>query len=209
MTDLSTNVQNLAIRVGTEFKTAYAAIDATRVLISGNATGDLTSLVTGTRTNLVAALNETYQYIVDVQALITDLQNNEFSLADIPNASAEVVGLVQLATAEQAIDGTSSVLAVTPEGVKAAIAQVVGGAPETLDTLEEIAAALGADPNLATTILDAVANRVRFDAPQGLAENQQQQALSNIGAVSYTEFTETIGDVVNTNFVAVFEGALA
>ncbi|MCA5622849.1 tail fiber protein, partial [Salmonella enterica] len=38
--------------------------------------------------------------------------------------------------------------------VAAKVAQLVGSAPETLDTLKELADALGNDPNFATTVLN-------------------------------------------------------
>lgn len=44
-----------------------------------------------------------------------------------------------------------------------AIAALVGEAPELLDTLGEIAAALGDDENLATTLLDAIGGKADAD----------------------------------------------
>lgn len=43
--------------------------------------------------------------------------------------------------------------------VKTALAALVGSSPATLDTLNEIAAALGNDPNFATTIMNALATK--------------------------------------------------
>lgn len=80
---------------------------------------------------------------------------------------------------------------------------LIDSAPGTLDTLNELAAALGDDPNFATTINTALGNRVRVDAAQGLNGTQQTQARSNISAVSSTD----VGDT-STDFVAVFEAAL-
>jgi hypothetical protein len=48
----------------------------------------------------------------------------------------------------------------TKEDVAQAIAQMVGSSPELLDTLEELAASLGNDPNFATTILNLLAQKV-------------------------------------------------
>ena len=47
----NTQLANLMIRLGTEFKAAY-------MKFSGNTTGDLTSLTTTTKTSLLAAINE-------------------------------------------------------------------------------------------------------------------------------------------------------
>ena len=58
----------------------------------------------------------------------------------------------------------------------AKIAELVGSAPETLDTLHELAQALGSDPNFATTI-------------------------TNILAQKTNKFTQAIGDGAKTSFV--------
>lgn len=62
--------------------------------------------------------------------------------------------------------------------------EVLGGAGAALDTLNELAAALGNDPSFAATMATGLANRVRFDAAQVLTAPQQQQARDNIGAAS-------------------------
>ena len=45
----------------------------------------------------------------------------------------------------------------------AAVASLVDGAPEALDTLTELAAALGNDPNFATTVSAAIGERAKID----------------------------------------------
>lgn len=63
------------------------------------------------------------------------------------------------------------------------IAQLVGSAPEALDTIYELAAALQNDQSLIESLNQSVANRVRFDvATQALTEIQKQNARINIGA---------------------------
>ncbi|MBA7987781.1 phage tail protein [Enterobacter asburiae] len=52
---------------------------------------------------------------------------------------------------------------VTTEFVARAIAALAGTAPETLDTLEELADALGNDPNFATTVLNKLAEKLAKD----------------------------------------------
>ncbi|HGB9845557.1 TPA: phage tail protein, partial [Escherichia coli] len=47
--------------------------------------------------------------------------------------------------------------------VKAAIAALVASSPEALDTLNELAAALGNDPNFATTMTNALAGKQPLD----------------------------------------------
>ena len=70
----------------------------------------------------------------------------------------------------------------TNSQISAATAALVGSAPGTLDTIQELSAALGDDPNAITSLTTAIGNRVRYDASQSLTGPQQTQARSNIGA---------------------------
>lgn len=84
------------------------------------------------------------------------------------------------------------------------IAAIGAGAPATLDTIDEIAAALGDDPNAITTITTALSNRVRVDINnQGLTGTQQTNARTNIAAAGSVE----VGDTTR-NFVTDFESGL-
>lgn len=125
----------------------------------------------------------------------------------LPTATELATGLVELATTTEATTGTDTTRAVTPAGlqanVNAAINGLIDAAPGTLDTLNELAAALGDDPNFAATINTALANRVRVDAAQTFTTLQQDQARANINAAS----ASAVGDT-STDFVAVFEAGL-
>lgn len=84
-----------------------------------------------------------------------------------------------------------------------AAAAVVASAPGTLDTLDELAAALGDDANFATSTATALGNRVRVDASQSFTSGEKVQARANIDVYS----TGDIGDPT-TNFVTTFEAGL-
>jgi len=56
--------------------------------------------------------------------------------------------------------GNNSTLIATTEFVQAALAALVDAAPGALDTLSELAAALGDDPNFATTITNLIATKL-------------------------------------------------
>ncbi|MDM1021594.1 hypothetical protein QSV37_14960 [Acinetobacter sp. VNK23] len=63
------------------------------------------------------------------------------------------------------------------------IANLVGSAPEALNTIYELAAAIQNDQSLIDSLNQSVANRVRFDiATQALTEIQKDNARTNIGA---------------------------
>ncbi len=64
-------------------------------------------------------------------------------------------------------------------------ALLVDSAPATLDTLNELAAALGDDPNFAASTATALSNRVRVDALQAFDATQKGRATTNIDAISF------------------------
>ncbi|EIY0214328.1 phage tail protein [Escherichia coli] len=59
--------------------------------------------------------------------------------------------------------GNNTTRIATTEFVQAAITALINGAPATLDTLNELAEALGNDPNFATTMLNALAGKQPLD----------------------------------------------
>lgn len=149
-------------------------VKALRTLLNGNA-ADLSSLATTAKGNLVAAINE----------LDGELSALAASLATINDASST------------STTATWSITKIKAE-IQAAKDALTNGAASALDTLAEIAAALGNDANFAATITTALGNRVRTDAAQTLNAGQQLQACSNIG----------VGDPT-TDFVATFNAGLA
>lgn len=82
------------------------------------------------------------------------------TLLGILAATETLAGLVELATTAEATTGTDTTRAVTPAGAKALFNTVVDAAPGALDTLNELAAAMGDDPNFATTIAALIASKV-------------------------------------------------
>ncbi|MEI7372427.1 phage tail protein [Pectobacterium brasiliense] len=61
-------------------------------------------------------------------------------------------------TAPTAASGSNDTQLATTAFVKAAVAALVNGSPAALDTLQELANALGNDPNFSTTVLNAIAD---------------------------------------------------
>ncbi|ELQ9244918.1 prophage tail fiber N-terminal domain-containing protein, partial [Salmonella enterica] len=97
------------------------------------------------------------------------------ALAATPKAVKTVIGEVQAKAPLDSPALTGTPTAPTPETtaagieiataafVAAKVAQLVGSAPETLDTLKELADALGNDPNFATTVLNKLAGKQPLD----------------------------------------------
>ncbi|MCS1081802.1 tail fiber protein, partial [Escherichia coli] len=86
--------------------------------------------------------------------------NNALALK-APLASPALTGVPTAPTAAQ---GTNNTQIATTAYVKAAISALVGSSPEALDTLNELDAALGNDPNFATTMTTALAGKQPLDA---------------------------------------------
>ena len=82
--------------------------------------------------------------------------------------------------------------------IASAVSGLVDNSPAALDTLKELADALGNDANFATTIATQMGKRVRVDAPQTFTAAEQAQGCTNLG----------IGNP-NTDFVAAYNTAKA
>lgn len=67
--------------------------------------------------------------------------------------------------------------------IKAAVDALLDGSGEALDTLKELATALGNDPNFAATVSTALGLRVRVDAASNFTLAQKAQGRANIEAL--------------------------
>lgn len=175
---LQTRISDLITAIGTDYKQL-------RTWISGSSSGDLTGLTTTDKTSLVAAINEV-----------------DGATASVPDASTTVKGVVELATLAEVAAGLDTARAVTSEGVRqeriALKDEILGvGVPAALDTLDELAAALGDDANFGSTITTALANRLRIDtAAQGLTATQKTNGQTNLDVYSKTELGNPETDLV-------------
>ncbi|HGD4068723.1 TPA: phage tail protein [Enterobacter hormaechei] len=92
-----------------------------------------------------------------VQAVVS-LLNNALGLK-APLANPALTGTPTAPTAAQTANNTQIA---NTAFVKSAIAALVGSTPAALDTLNELAAALGNDPNFATTMTNALAGKMEI-----------------------------------------------
>lgn len=184
---LQTRINDFITAVATDYKQL-------RTFVTGSSTGDLTGLTTTSKTSLITAINE-----VNGKASPTPSA-----------ATTAAAGIVELATLAEVAAGVDNTRAVTVDGVRqerlALKNEILGaGVPGALDTLDELAAALGDDANFASTITTGLANRVRVDtAAQGLTATQQSNARTNIAAVGQAQ----IGNE-ETDLVALYTAAKA
>jgi hypothetical protein len=93
------------------------------------------------------------------------------------------------------ISSSSMTRAATQSLVDTEIAALANSAPATLNTLDELAAALGDDANFSTTVTTSLSNRLRIDVSnQGLTGAQKTNALTNLGiTASLTELNKLDG----------------
>jgi hypothetical protein len=175
---LQTRLSDLITSIGTDYKQL-------RTWITGSTTGTLATLTTTDKSSLVAAINE-----VDA------------SSATVPDATEAVKGIAELATLAEVAAGTDTTRIVTAAGVRqervALKAEILGaGVPAALDTLDELAAALGDDASYAASTTTALGNRVRVDtAAQGLTGTEQSNARTNILAQASADIGNADADLV-------------
>ncbi|AIU89081.1 phage tail protein [Pectobacterium odoriferum] len=120
--------------------------------------------------------------IADVKTDVANKLNAHASILDAhpqyaPKASPAFTGTP---TAPTAASGTNDTQLATTAFVKAAVAALVNGSPAALDTLQELATALGNDPNFSTTVLNALAGKLAKDQ-NGADIPDKSQFRQNLG----------------------------
>lgn len=112
----------------------------------------------GINTNTLTKIGD-LAYLSDIPTIPTTLKN-PYSLTIQGNGTTLANGVYDGSTAKTINITPSSIGAATPAYVNTAIANLVDSAPETLNTLNELAAALGDDENFSTTIMTLIGNKV-------------------------------------------------
>ncbi|MFZ4053032.1 tail fiber protein [Escherichia coli] len=133
--------------------------------------------------------------------------NNALALK-APLASPALTGVPTAPTAGQ---GTNNTQIATTAYVRAAISALVDSSPEALDTLNELAEALGNDPNFATTMTNALAGKQPLDATltalAGLATGANKLPyFTGKDTVAQTDLTSVGRDILaKTSVLAVIQ----
>ncbi|EAA9583796.1 phage tail protein [Salmonella enterica subsp. enterica] len=125
-----------------------------------------TAFVKAAITTLINGAPSTLDTLKEIAAAINNDPNfsttiNNALALKAPLASPALTGIPTAPTAAQ---GTNNTQIATTAYVRAAISALVGSSPEALDTMNELAAALGNDPNFATTMTNALAGKQPLDA---------------------------------------------
>ncbi|BBP35511.1 hypothetical protein VEE67_27490 [Escherichia coli] len=137
--------------------TPAAGNNTTRIATTEFVQAAITALINGAPATL-DTLKEIAEAINNDPKFSTTI-NNALALK-APLSSPALTGTPTAPTAAQSVNNTQIA---TTAFVKSAIAAMVGSAPAALDTLNELAAALGNDPNFATTMLNALAGKQPLD----------------------------------------------
>ncbi|MEA9389566.1 phage tail protein [Acerihabitans sp. TG2] len=120
--------------------------------------------------------------VIEVKAYADELMARHLAAADphpqyAQKASPTLTGTPKAPTATKG-DNTTQIA--TTAFVQAALTALLDGAPGALDTLNELAAALGDDPTFSTTVLDAIAGKLAKEQ-NGADIPDKALFLQNIG----------------------------
>lgn len=129
----------------------------------------------GIQINEVAKIATSFAAIdAKIKAFETSYSNHKHKFDDLEDKPTTLggYGITDGMTADQ-----------VAQAIKKAVDDLVNGSGTALDTLKELADALGNDPNFATTVGAALGVRVRVDAATSYSLAQRAQGRSNIDAL--------------------------
>lgn len=147
-------------------------------------------------------------FVAEANALAAEMEAAATNVASAAAAAAvaSVMSSVVLTSGSQAIDGvktfsslpvlpgnaTAPLQAVPKQQLDAAVAGIVNSAPAALDALNELAAALGNDPNFATTVATALGLKAPLLSPalSGSPTAPTPSLFSSTTAIANAEFVQ-------------------
>ncbi|HFI7977893.1 phage tail protein [Escherichia coli] len=178
--------------------TPAAGNNTTQVATTAFVQAALTALINGapatldTLKEIAAAINNDPKFSTTI--------NNALALK-APLSSPALTGTPTAPTAAQSVNNTQIA---TTAFVKSAIAAMVGSAPAALDTLNELAAALGNDPNFATTMLNALSGKQPLDNTlTNLSGKDVAGLLTYLGLGELALAGATTGAMLVNGYVAI------
>jgi hypothetical protein len=152
-----------------------ATLDATGQVPAeqlGNATVDLSDYATEEYVDGLAANYEVAgaaaQALSDAEDYADGLAANYDAAGSATTAESNANSYTDDLIGDATVDGTSG--NTVTDRISTAVSDLVSSAPEALDTLNELAAALGDDENFSTTITKAIADKADSSHTHGLAD---------------------------------------
>lgn len=141
--------------------------------------------------NQVQVLAQTNELKIGTKADQIDLETAQIQVENNRLAILTKADIQALAMLAQLVDTKADQAYVNQQ-----IADLVGSAPEALNTVYELAAAIQNNQSIIDTLNQSVANRIRFDvATQALTELQKQNARTNIGAEKLGTAQELVSQI--------------
>ena len=173
--DLIARLQLLFREIGLDQKLQTAAIDA----VSGKI-GALAGLTTTEKSTVVGALNELAARVAAVEnaTIIDDTSTDTDTTWSSTKIAAELA---------------------------AGFADLVNGAPEALNQLNELAAAFQNNPDSITNIMTILGKVVRVDVAQAYSAAEKAQGLANLGGASAADLTQLAANVGDIGTLALID----
>lgn len=203
---LQTRLTSLSEILGTDVKALRVRATALETNV-----GTVANLSTTNKSSLVNATNELNTKIGNLPSLTTTATSNVVAAinelkTNIGQLEQGTSTLIDDAAPTSATNKTWSANKINTT-VDNAVTALVGGAPAALNTLKELADALGSDATLSTTITTALGLRVRVDEAQSFDATQMTTGRTNIGAAAESVVSQLVTDLgdLNHNFVVDYE----
>ena len=166
-----------------KLETTSSGVTANGTIIATTFTGNLTGNVTGDLTGNVTG-NVTGDLTGDVTGNLTGDVTGDVTGNVTGNVNGELTGTINAATtATTQANSVANTTVATTAFVSNKVTELIGGAPGTLDTLNELAAAINDDANYNSTLTTALATKLPLagGALTGtLTSNSHIQMLGNL-----------------------------
>jgi hypothetical protein len=171
--------------------TGYATEKYVDDAISAIPSTDLTDYYNKEETN--AAINTAKEEISE--SIVSE--SNEWKIVDEAGNIIFSVDETGAHTTELTLNGET-----VTNIVETKVASLVDSAPDTLNTLNELAAALGDDPNFATTVATEIGKKVDKVSGKDLSTNDftndYKNILDNLGSMAFEETDPTVPEWAKT-----------
>ena len=178
MATLNENLKSFAAALGNDYKALKSSISAT-----DNKIGTLAGLETTNKGDIVTAMNELKESIVDVQgkAITEEAVDAKLSAKQdklTPGSGITLTGNTISASVDLSALAT---IASVDDKIKVAVSKLIDGADATLDTFKEVQDMIRSDQTVASALAKTVGNKVDYANAQTLTTAQKLQACTNIG----------------------------
>jgi len=143
---MTINTTTLEANLTTKINATTGSTDGKEFLLLGKAVEAVNTAISN---NSLAVANN-----------LSDLNNAATAITNLGAAPIDSPALIGTPTAPTATAGTNTTQVATTAFVAGEVAGIVDSAPATLDTLNELAAALGDDANFSTTVTNSIATKL-------------------------------------------------